>query len=95
MHGSWRGFCNHLQCGVAVFTVMFFVSEIVVVLMLLDCADPVALRTYCYLRFNIVILKRRVQESCKRWSYLNVLLKSVSLVCAVLCGDVRCGFLFL
>lgn len=94
MHGSWRGFCNHLQCGVAVFTVMFFVSEIVVVLMLLDCADPVALRTYCYLRFNIVILKRRVQESCKRWSYLNVT-EERSLVCAVLCGDVRCGFLFL
>lgn len=48
-------------------------------------ADPVALRTYCYLRFNIVILKRRVQKSRKRWSYLNVLLKSVlSCVCCAL-----------
>ncbi len=103
MHGSSRGSSNHLQCSVAVFTVMFFVS-ILMVLMLLDCAvqahkhctdftQPSLLFALSYCDFEKTCTK------CAIISQEFVIFKCVreERVSCVLCGEerMRCGFLFL
>ncbi len=103
VHGSSRGSSNHLQCSVAVFTVMFFVS-ILMVLMLLDCAvrahkhctdftQPSLLFALSYCDFEKTCTK------CAIISQEFVIFKCVreERVSCVLCGEerMRCGFLFL
>lgn len=98
MHGSSRGFSNHLQCSVAVFTVMFFVSEILMVLMLLDCAvrahkhctdfaQPCLLFALSYCDFEKTCTK------CAIISQEIVIFKCVSeeRFSCVLCGEERRG----
>lgn len=98
MHGSSRGSSNHLQCSVAVFTVMFFVS-ILMVLMLLDCAvrahkhctdftQPSLLFALSYCDFEKTCTK------CAIISQEFVIFKCVSeeRVSCVLCGEERRGW---